>query len=522
MSLWGAMAIVYRSHSRVTAGVKRLAPAERDAERDAHVKACRRMAMPPGLQRPILMRGQRWMTRGDRFQTPRVDRYALRGSGPGCPRTAPHLQCWHEGRSSHAVAAGPRVNADLRPAPRNPLPRTPTRCPVRSLPDGERTMRVTISTAGRFQPAYVWAAFLDGTDQLERLITPLPYRKVSGFGAPKRRTYSLAPFAAWSYAVRRYGTRAPRRLLETNALLTAVSFDNAVARLLGTCDVFNGWTGSSLASIRRARRRDVPSVLQTGSAHIVTQHDLLQEEAVKYGAHGPSTHPGVIARVLREYQEADTIVVPSPFVHRTFVDQGIAPEKLVVVPWCALPVHGSGERWPPDESRPVTILFVGGCTLRKGLPYLLDAAKALGPVAEVRLVGTPNPSLFARLGGLPRNVTAVGTKTGQGLRDELRNADIFVLPSVEDGSALVTIEAMLAGLPVVVSDQAGPALIKDGESGFIVPACDAGALADRLLLLARDPDARARIGAAGRQVAAPRTPQVYGAELVERVYSRLL
>ena len=101
-------------------------------------------------------------------------------------------------------------------------------------------------------------------------------------------------------------------------------------------------------------------------------------------------------------------------------------------------------------------------------------------------------------------------------------ADIFVLPSVEDGSALATILAMAAGLPVIVSDQAGADLVVDGVNGFVVPARDVDALAARLEQLIADPELRARMGAAAAASAVARTWETYGRELCDEVYEPVL
>jgi glycosyltransferase involved in cell wall biosynthesis len=263
-------------------------------------------------------------------------------------------------------------------------------------------------------------------------------------------------------------------------------------------------------------------VLQTGSAHMESQAELLKGEMAKFGGGESVAHPGKIRRAVREYEEADVIVVPSPFVYKTFVERGVSEDKLAMVPWAALPIVSSFHDGNHREGGTARILFVGGCSLRKGIPYLFDAARSLGNEVAVRLVGRADPKLFASWGGLPSNVEAVGVKRGEALRTEFRYADIFVLPSIEDGSALVTIEAMLARLPVVVSDQAGAALVTEGESGFIVPAGDSQALAERILVLARDPGLRQRIGFEAHAAATARTPEVYGDELTRLVYQPLV
>lgn len=380
-------------------------------------------------------------------------------------------------------------------------------------------MRAIISTAGRFQPAFVWAAYLESIGSLERLVTPVNYGRVEPYGVSRARTTCLTPIGAWNWGIRRV---APLWAQEQSQFLAMAILDAFTRRLVARADVFNGWTGSSLRSIQRAHEVGLPSVLQTGSAHIRTQRDLIAAEIKEWGIDEALPHPRVMERAVREYEAADLIVAPSRFVERTFIAEGVPESKIRIVPWAAVPIHTPAVTDRARQPAAPMILFVGGCSLRKGIPSLIESARRLRGRARFRLVGQPNPDLFSRLGGLPDNMTAVGPKSGEDLASEYREADIFVLPSIEDGSALVTIEAMLAGLPVVVSDQAGAALLTEGKSGFVFPAGDSDALTERLLTLIADPGLRANMGSAAREAARPRTPQVYGRELIEQVYDPLL
>jgi starch synthase len=299
--------------------------------------------------------------------------------------------------------------------------------------------------------------------------------------------------------------------------VSSVGLDAFASRQLDGSAAFNGWVGSSLLGIRAAHRLGIPAALTTGSAHISHQDALLRREFGRFGCGEVPTHPRVRERALAEYREADVIVVPSPFVRSSFVEYGVPESKLALVPWAATPVT-TVRREPKTDSEELTVLFVGGCTLRKGLPYALDAFRGLRGRARLRMAGTPDPDLFRRLGGLPDNVDALGVVRGRALADEFENADVFLLPSIEDGSALVILEAMMAGLPVVVSDQAGAALIEDGVSGFIVPAADASAIVDVVTKLAGDPTLRADAGLTAQRIARARTVNVYGEEFMREVY----
>jgi len=131
------------------------------------------------------------------------------------------------------------------------------------------------------------------------------------------------------------------------------------------------------------------------------------------------------------------------------------------------------------------VLFVGGVTLRKGPQYLWRALEILNTTQiEARLVGAvvllePYRQLMASrvelLGRVPRGE----------VRRHLQWADVFVLPSLCEGSATAIYEAMAAGLPVITTPNAG-SVVRDGVDGFIVPIRDPEAIAARLERLARD------------------------------------
>jgi glycosyltransferase involved in cell wall biosynthesis len=375
-------------------------------------------------------------------------------------------------------------------------------------------VRVTISVPGKFEPAYLAGRYLESRGELERLITPLPYSRVERFGVSRGKTASMTPIGAWNYGVQRFG---PRGVQAGNQIAVSMAFDAAASKMLRGCDLFNGWSSMSLLSIRAAHRRGLPAVLTVGSAHAVTQTKLLAEEHRRFGPDAPLTHPRLVERMVAEYEEADAIVAPSLWVVDSFIKHGVPASKLYRVPWGVIPITRPVPR--RDRTGTPRVLFVGGCSQRKGVPYLLEAFRRVRGAATLRLVGTPNAELFRRAGGLPRGSEAVGSKTTAGLAAEYDAADIFVLASVEDGSALATILAMAAGLPVIVSDQAGADLVSDGENGFVVPARDVEALAGRMEQLIADPELRERMGAAAAASAVTRTWETYGEELYRAVYA---
>jgi glycosyltransferase involved in cell wall biosynthesis len=380
-------------------------------------------------------------------------------------------------------------------------------------------MKVTITTPAKFPAAFRAARYHEVHGELARIISPVPVARTRRFGVSDAHTRGMTAFGAWNYAMQRF---APRVAQQRHQLVFSAAFDEVAARTLGPCDVVNPWCSTALRTIRAAHRRGIPAVLEVASAHIEEQADLMRAEYARFGEDIDRAviTPGVVARTVREYEEADAIIVTSSFVKKTLVARGVADRKIAVVPYGFDATPEPAKRLSDHTPR---VLFVGGCSLRKGIPYLVEAFRRVGVPATLRLVGRPNEALFHRIGGLPANVVSVGPKSGADLDAEYAAADVFVLPSVEDGYGLVTNEAMSAGLPVIVSDHAGSAeVVREGENGFVVPARDLDVLTDRLNTLLRDTNLRRRMGAAARATTIARTWDTYGDERQAMVYGPLL
>jgi glycosyltransferase involved in cell wall biosynthesis len=160
----------------------------------------------------------------------------------------------------------------------------------------------------------------------------------------------------------------------------------------------------------------------------------------------------------------------------------------------------------PDPARPVDILFLGNLGRRKGVWDLLDAADSVGGSYRLLLVGgdelpgaTAEASAAIRERGLGDRVIVVGPLRGAAKDRQLAAADVFVLPSHAEGLPVAMLEAMAAGLPVVVTPVGAiPSIIDDGRNGLLVPPGQPAELATALTRLVADPALRRRLGAAAR------------------------
>jgi rhamnosyl/mannosyltransferase len=153
----------------------------------------------------------------------------------------------------------------------------------------------------------------------------------------------------------------------------------------------------------------------------------------------------------------------------------------------------------------VRLLFVGRLRYYKGLNYLVDALRAI-PRAQLVVVGAgPMERAWRSLAqelGVAERVVFVGEVSDAELPGYYAAADIFVLPASERSEAFgaVQLEAMAAGKPVVCTELGtGTSFVNvNEETGLVVPARDAPALASAINRLIADPMLRARMGAAGR------------------------
>jgi glycosyltransferase involved in cell wall biosynthesis len=181
-----------------------------------------------------------------------------------------------------------------------------------------------------------------------------------------------------------------------------------------------------------------------------------------------------------------------------------------VVPYAAV----SNDNWFSIKNHPVKnrILFAGTANLRKGIHILGMAAQKLSfRKYDFRVAG--GVTRLVREHKLTRHLNFLGRVPRSEIQDEFKRTMIFVLPSLAEGSAYVTYEALAAGLPVVTTESTG-SVVRNGIEGFIVPEGDADALASAIEELLENPDLRERMAWAARQRAQDYTWEKYEQRLL--------
>jgi glycosyltransferase involved in cell wall biosynthesis len=277
------------------------------------------------------------------------------------------------------------------------------------------------------------------------------------------------------------------------------TFGKWLARRLEPCDVFHSLSSFGLRAHRIARERyGALTVCDRGSSHIVYQDQILAEEHALWQVPYRPADPRVVERELQEYEECDLITVPSDFVYRTFVEKALPSEKLRLVPYG---VDLTLFRPIPKRDKTFRVIFAGQMSLRKGIAYLLQAVEPLRlPDFELWLIGGLDPNVKPFLERYRGSFGYVGLIHRTDLFSYYSQGSIFVLPSVEEGLALVQAQAMACGLPVIATTNTGAAsLFTDGQEGFIVPIRDPEAIREKILYLYEHHDVREAMAQAARQ-----------------------
>jgi glycosyltransferase involved in cell wall biosynthesis len=284
------------------------------------------------------------------------------------------------------------------------------------------------------------------------------------------------------------------------------SLDRLTVRVLRKgADLFHGWSGSSLRSLRYCRERGIVSFMENPAPHFRYNEEIIGAEYDRLGIRWKKD-PEVFKRFFGfepdylqgEYDAAQYLLLESEFTRDTFLSQGLPGEKLLVIP----PGVDTVRLRPPGSprpKRPFRVVFVGVLGVRKGVQYLLDAWSELSlRDAELVLVGTIRDDIRPLI---ERRRDVGGIRFMGFVRDLVslyHEGSVFVFPSLSEGSAKVTHEAMACGLPVIVTPNAG-SVARDREDGFLIPPGDLEALKEKLLILYEDHELREQMGQNARR-----------------------
>lgn len=355
-------------------------------------------------------------------------------------------------------------------------------------------MKVVLSTIGKFH-SFALARQLEQRDALSVIFTGYPNFKLKNEGLPQQKIHSFPWFRIlYMLSLQLNNFRVSQEL----EWWSKQTFDTYVANNLPECDVFCGLSGSAFKTGKIVKSRGSAYICDRGSSHIRYQDKILQEEYALQNETFEGIDPRVISQEEAEYELADLITVPSSFAKRSFIQMGIPEEKLRLVSY-GVDLKQFHPVAQPNKDF-FDVLFVGNASIRKGIPYLLQAFSQLQhPGKRLTIVGTIQAELASKLNQAAReqNIVLTGHIPQPQLKQIISRSHVMVLPSVEEGLALVQAQAMACGCPVISTTNTGAEdLFTDRVEGFIVPIRDPSAIAQRMQLLADSPDLRQQMSIA--------------------------
>ena len=379
-------------------------------------------------------------------------------------------------------------------------------------------MNITISVGGRYH-AFNLAQQLLKRNYLGRLITSYPKNEVIKYGIPKKKIASILLKEIMERGWRTLPAFI-RRNYDPQYLIHEV-YDHFASKAVISSDIFVGWSSYSLHSIRKAKQQGAIAILERGSSHILYQNDLLKEEYRRTGVKVPLPHPKIIEKELREYDDTDYVSIPSLFVKRTFIENGVPEEKLIHIPYG---VEMTAFRQVLKEDDKFRVIFVGGMMLRKGVHYLLNAFSEMKlPNSELLLVGSLTDEIKPFFNKYEGTFNWIGPKPQKELYKYYSQGSVFVMMSIEEGLAMVQAQAMACGLPVIcTTNTGGEDLVREGRDGFVIPIRNVEALKDKLIYLYKNPEICQQMGESAKErVSNDFTWDDYG-DRIEAAYRNIL
>ncbi len=385
-----------------------------------------------------------------------------------------------------------------------------------------------LALRGRLERLYTDICSVKGWPRMLRAVPkgllPASARRLRGRAPDGVPAESIPAFTAFGreYAARRNRARTPTEATAEHLRAGGEFCDLVLGAGLGSAAGVYAFNSAALELLLGARERGLLAVVEQTIAPREVEAKLLRREREAFPHWAPENSKDDLtdefaARERAEWDAAALVLCGSEFVRRGIAACGGPADRCRIVP------YGIDGRFRVADRRSsaaiggcfhdrLRVLTVGEVGLRKGSPYLLDAAKRTAGLARFRMVGSCDvPRRVKR--ELGAHVELIGPVPRPEMRAQYEWADVFALPSSCEGSATVAYEALAAGLPVICTPNTG-SVVRDGFDGFIVPVRDADALAERIALLAERRERLEGLSANAARTAGRFTLEAYAGRLL--------
>lgn len=293
-------------------------------------------------------------------------------------------------------------------------------------------------------------------------------------------------------------------------------FDRQVATAdLPSHDVLFIYSYAALEAMEEACKKGVLTVLDQIDPGPV-EFRLVAEEAKTWPTYVQQIEKfpdKYFDKLKKEWHKADIIVVNSEWSRDALIAENVPSEKIHILP-LAYELKNEKQKNSVILHDRIRILWLGQVNIRKGIQYLVEAARLLLEENVEFIVAGPIQIKQEAIVSAPANIQWLGSVTRDKIGDLYRSADVFVLPTISDGFAITQLEAMAYGLPVIATPNCGQ-VVENGCNGFLVPPRNASMLADAILKFVTDPRLSLRMKPACLSRAKEFTIEAYGQNLLD-------
>ncbi len=281
---------------------------------------------------------------------------------------------------------------------------------------------------------------------LERFVTAAPRSRT---GLPKSLTRNRLVFSG----VRHYGGKIVPSLGHSLNWLVIRDFDLWAIKQLGLANIINSLSRFATNTLKFVSERGLLTCCDRGSWHILEKKKVLDDEAQRLGINKTYFDPWIVDRELEDYETVDRIFEPSEPALQSFIKRGVNPAKISKVP-CGVDI--SRFKVPGGPRQRSSMLSVGTVGMQKGHHLLVNAYRSLkSRSASLTFVGPIDPNFEDILDISRGDIRVTGALNRDGVVRELQNADMFVLASIQEGLALVIVQTMACGLPIIATEATG-------------------------------------------------------------------
>lgn len=237
-------------------------------------------------------------------------------------------------------------------------------------------------------------------------------------------------------------------------------------------DIVYLWPSCSLQLFEAVKSRGNLIIMETINCHQATSKMILETESKNFDI---PLHHKITEQAIHDENKklalCDYVFSPSPLVKQSLLDNGVAPQKIISSSY-GLSNHQILMYDKHKDENDITAIFVGSVGMRKGIHLLLEYWLKANVNGTLKIIGNIENNFEPFIAQYRDKPGLEFISFVDDLDTIYKQADFFVLPSLEEGSPLVTYLALGAGLPCIVSPMAGAGVIEHNETGYIIEPHD--------------------------------------------------